>query len=92
MLVAGRRFLSVANHREDSLGIAREGREAIMSAGPTASNSMGLSGHELYRLHAGSVSASNFVFAAVQGDLKWAAWYAFLIQSSKGAQRCRLNG
>jgi hypothetical protein len=41
-----------------------------MSAGPTASNSMGLIGVELYRPHADSVSATNFVFAAVQNDLK----------------------
>ena len=53
-----------------------------MSAGPTASNSMGLIGVELYRLHAGSVSATNFVFAAVQNDLKWAAWYAFFDDAS----------
>ena len=53
-----------------------------MSAGPTASNSMGLIGVELYRLHAGSVSATNFVFAAVQDDLKWVAWYAFFDDAS----------
>jgi len=53
-----------------------------MSAGPTASNSMGLIGVELYRLHADSVSATNFVFAAVQNDLKWAAWYAFFDDAS----------
>ena len=53
-----------------------------MSAGPTASNSMGLIGVELYRLHAGSVSATNFVFAAVQDDLKWVAWYTFFDDAS----------
>jgi hypothetical protein len=53
-----------------------------MSAGPTASNSMGLIGVELYRLHAGSASATNFVFVAVQDDLKWAAWYAFFDDAS----------
>jgi hypothetical protein len=53
-----------------------------MSAGPTASNSMGLIGVELYRLHVDSVSAINFVFVAVQNDLKWAAWYAFFDDAS----------
>ena len=53
-----------------------------MSAGPTPSNSMGLIGVELYRLHAGSVSATNFVFAAVQDDLKWVAWYTFFDDAS----------
>jgi hypothetical protein len=53
-----------------------------MSAGPTASNSLGLIGVELYRLHVSSVSATNFVFAAVQTDWKYLAWYSFFDDSS----------
>ena len=82
MPVVGWCFLLAPNHHENSLGTAREPEEAIMSAGPTASNSMGLIGVELYRLHAGSVSATNFVFAAVQDDLKWVAWYTFFDDAS----------
>jgi hypothetical protein len=48
-----------------------------MSNGPAASNSLGLIGVELYRLHVGSVSATNFVFAAVQTDWRYLAWYSF---------------
>jgi hypothetical protein len=57
-----------------------------MSAGPTASNTLGLIGVELYRLHVSSVSATNFVFAAVQTDLKWAAWYSFFDASSSSEE------
>jgi hypothetical protein len=53
-----------------------------MSNGPTASNSLGLIGVELYRLHVGSVSATNFVFAAVQTDWRYLAWYSFFDDSS----------
>jgi hypothetical protein len=53
-----------------------------MSSGPTSSNSLGLIGVELYRLHVGSVSATNFVFAAVQTDWRYLAWYSFFDDSS----------
>jgi hypothetical protein len=86
MPVAGWRFLLAPGHRVDSLETAREPREAIMSAGPTASNTLGLIGVELYRLHVSSVSATNFVFAAVQTDLKWAAWYTFFDGASSSEE------
>jgi hypothetical protein len=53
-----------------------------VSNGPAASNSLGLIGVELYRLHVGSVSATNFVFAAVQTDWRYLAWYSFFDDSS----------
>jgi hypothetical protein len=42
---------------------------------PTASNTLGLIGVELYRLHVGTASVVNLVFAAVQTDWKWIGWY-----------------
>ena len=53
-----------------------------MSDGPTASSSLGLIGVELYRLHVDSVSVMNFVFAVVQTDWKWVAWYSFFDEAS----------
>jgi len=53
-----------------------------MSNGPTASDSLGLIGVELYRLHVGSASAMNLVFAAVQTDWQWMAWYSFFDNAS----------
>src|ERR1700676_4577094 len=53
-----------------------------MSNGPAASNSLGLIGVELYRLHVGSVSATNFVFAAVQTDWRYLAGDSFFDDSS----------
>ena len=53
-----------------------------MSDGPTASDSLGLIGVELYRLHAGPASVINLVFAAVQTDWKWIAWYSFFDDAS----------
>jgi hypothetical protein len=64
------------------VGTLGEGQEDIMSSGPTSSNSLGLIGVELYRLHVGSVSATNFVFAAVQTDWRYLAWYSFFDDSS----------
>ena len=55
-----------------------------MSDGPTASDSLGLIGIELYRLHVDSVSAINFVFAVVQTDWTWMAWYFFLVGRMAG--------
>ena len=48
-----------------------------MSDKPTASNTLGLIGVELYRLHVGTASVVNLVFAAVQTDWKWIGWYSF---------------
>jgi hypothetical protein len=62
--------------------MVNESAEAIMSGGPTASDSLGLIGVELYRLHVGPVSATNLVFAAVQTDWKWIAWYSFFDDAS----------
>ena len=62
-------------------------REAIMSNGPTASNSLGLIGVELYRLHVSSVSATNFVFAAVQTDWRYLAWYSFVVPPKKWTRK-----
>jgi hypothetical protein len=64
-----------------------------MSDGPTASDSLGLIGVELYRLHVDSVSAMNFVFAVVQTDWQWVAWYSFFDDASSDEDfRTRWNG
>jgi hypothetical protein len=53
-----------------------------MSDKPTASNTLGLIGVELYRLHVGTASVVNLVFAAVQTDWKWIGWYSFFDEST----------
>jgi hypothetical protein len=53
-----------------------------MSDKPTASNALGLIGVELYRLHVGSASVVNLVFAAVQTDWKWIGWYSFFDETT----------
>jgi hypothetical protein len=64
-----------------------------MSDGPTASNTQGLIGVELYRLHEGPASAINLVFAAVQIDWKWIAWYSFYDDASSSDDfRSRWSG
>jgi hypothetical protein len=55
-----------------------------MSNGPTPSDTLGLIAVELYRLHVDNVSATNLVFAAVQTDWKWMAWYTFFDDASSG--------
>jgi hypothetical protein len=53
-----------------------------MSHEPTASNSLGIIGVELYRLHVGTASVINLIFAAVPTDWKWIVWYSFLDDAS----------
>jgi hypothetical protein len=53
-----------------------------MSDKPTASNTLGLIGVELYRLHVGNASVVNLVFAAVQTDWKWICWYSFFDETT----------
>jgi hypothetical protein len=52
-----------------------------------ASNTLGLIGVELYRLHVGPVAAGvnplNLTFAAVQTDWKWLVWYVFYDDASQ---------
>ena len=48
-----------------------------MADGPTASETLGIIGVELYRLEVATESAINLVFAVVQTDWKWMAWYVF---------------
>jgi hypothetical protein len=53
-----------------------------MSDKPTANNTLGLIGVELYRLHVGTASVINLVFAAVQTDWKWIGWYSFFDETT----------
>jgi hypothetical protein len=53
-----------------------------VSAGPTACDTLGLIGVELYRLHVGSASVINLVFSAVQTDWKWIGWYSFFDEAT----------
>ncbi len=53
-----------------------------MSDKPTASNTLGLIGVELYKLHVGTASVVNLVFAAVQTDWKWIGWYSFFDETT----------
>jgi hypothetical protein len=53
-----------------------------MSDKPTASETLGLIGVELYRLHISNISVVNLVFAAVQTDWKWIGWYSFFDETT----------